>query len=121
MSLLARVDEGRAQPEHVEAELSHRPVAARRLHAEVLTWDLPHGALGGGQHGVEPLASSAGVNGSRSAVGTPTSSASAFGIPAVDGAVADDGRGHARNAEGLEVTPSFGLGLDVEPLELHSP
>ena len=42
-------------------------------------------------------------------------------VPAVDHAVADDGRRHAGDAERLEVTPPLGLGLDVEPLELHSP
>jgi len=39
----------------------------------------------------------------------------------VDHAIAHDGGGHARDAEGLEVTLPRGLGLDVEPVELHSP
>jgi hypothetical protein len=39
----------------------------------------------------------------------------------VDHAAADDRRRDAGDAERLEVTPPLGLGLDVEPLELHSP
>jgi hypothetical protein len=39
----------------------------------------------------------------------------------VDDSVTQDGRGHARDPERLEIAPALGLGLDVEPLELHSP
>jgi hypothetical protein len=37
----------------------------------------------------------------------------------VDHAVADDGGGHARDAEGIEVTPALRLVLDVKPVERY--
>src|SRR5262249_13915180 len=121
MPLLSSVDERGAQAENVKAELPHRTIAAGRLHAEVLARYLPHGALGGRQHRVDSLGECVGAQLLTLLVRNSDQLCESLRVPAMDRAAAEDGRRNARDTEGLEVTPSFRLGLHVEAIELHSP
>src|SRR5215472_4606872 len=121
VALLARVHEGGADPEDVEAELMHRPVTAGLLHAEMLARNLPHGALGRREHPIEQGGELGGSELLALAVARAHQLREGLGIPAVDEPVAHDGGGHAGDAEDLEVLASLWLCLDVVSLELHSP
>src|SRR5215831_11767709 len=121
VALLARVHEGGADPEDVEAELMHRPVTAGLLHAEMLARNLPHGALGRREHPIEQGGKLGGSELLALAVARADQLREGLGIPAVDEPVAHDGGGHAGDAEDLEVLASLWLCLDVVSLELHSP
>ena len=119
--LLARVRVRGGHPEHVKAELVHRPIAPRVLHAEVLTGHLPDRALGGGQHHVHPLGQLRGGQLLRRVVAHAYQLGQRLRVPAVHDALAHDGGGHAHHAEGLEISPALRLSLDVEAFEGHSP